>query len=341
MAQDQGAIRHAYVAQFDAVSSQSWSFGPGDAPGPGEADWFDLASLTKPLCTAPLVLTAVAQGRMGLTFEIGEQFAQARMRGGRMLLWQLLNHSSGLRAYDHDLPPQARCATAAARAQFIAERMGGWIQDAPGAGTLYSDLGYAVLGVLLEAVYGGSLDAIFGRWLHSCAPGLRLGFAPVGAPPGQGRAMPNGAEDDHPWRVHDPLAAHFGGAAGHAGLWSTGPALVSWLQTMLWRAGDLYTPDLAQYYLARPAFYTQGTFTLGLDTVSNPSTAGSHPPADAVGHLGFTGCSFWYSPQRGMGSVLLTDRAAQFPAGVLTEVPPANRAALFALRQAIHGACWS
>ena len=345
-ARDQGLIRHWYAAQFTATTVEVLDFAAVDETWRADSSWFDLASLTKAMCTAPLALRAVADGRLALTFEVGDLFESARARGGRMLLWHLLCHCAGLKAYDHDLPAHAPLTSSEDRAQFVAQRLADWIQDAPGAATLYSDLGYVTLGVLLEAVYGGSLDRIFLRWSQRYCPELDLGFVSDDgsesstSKTGLRHVVPNGPDATPPWQVHDPMAAHLGGVAGHAGLWGTGPAVVRWLQQLLTCTRDVIGAQASALYLAKPDFFPAATFTLGLDTADVPSTAGHRHPADAVGHLGFTGCSFWYSPSRAVGSVLLTDRAAQFPAGVLTDVPAANRAALFALRQAVHGACW-
>jgi CubicO group peptidase (beta-lactamase class C family) len=60
------------------------------------------------------------------------------------------------------------------------------------------------------------------------------------------------------------------------------------------------------------------------------SQAGALAPADAVGHLGYTGCSLWIDPVRGVSVILLTNRVV-FGSG--------NRK-LSALRPRIHDAVW-
>jgi CubicO group peptidase (beta-lactamase class C family) len=53
------------------------------------------------------------------------------------------------------------------------------------------------------------------------------------------------------------------------------------------------------------------TRTAGFDTPdSYDSSAGREFPLGIIGHLGFTGVSFWYQPQQDLGIVLLSNRVA-------------------------------
>ncbi|HEY5191296.1 MAG TPA: hypothetical protein VII77_04865, partial [Candidatus Deferrimicrobium sp.] len=60
------------------------------------------------------------------------------------------------------------------------------------------------------------------------------------------------------------------------------------------------------------------------------SQAGERPPADAVGHLGYTGCSMWIDPVREISVILLTNRV----------VFGSDKRKLSALRPRIHDAVW-
>jgi CubicO group peptidase (beta-lactamase class C family) len=124
--------------------------------------------------------------------------------------------------------------------------------------------------------------------------------------------------------VNDGNARAMGGIAPHAGLFGTARQVAE--VAMRWVAGDVPR--------AREAFARKGpgTHALGWDT-PNPdgtSSAGPHPPADAVGHLGFTGTSIWMSPSARRVAVLLTNRVATGP----------DLAGIRALRRAFHEAAW-
>lgn len=113
--------------------------------------------------------------------------------------------------------------------------------------------------------------------------------------------------------VHDPMAWHLGGVAGHAGLFGTAGAVWHLAQVLL----DCYHGRLNFFHsgaLAR--FWTRSrrppgtTRTLGWDTpAAFNSAAGSRLSRQAVGHLGFTGTSLWIDPMHEVVGVLLTNAA--------------------------------
>jgi len=112
--------------------------------------------------------------------------------------------------------------------------------------------------------------------------------------------------------VHDENAWAAGGVAGHAGLFGPGREVFR-LAACLWRAygGEQVwplTPTVVQHFLTVPA---------GADRACGFDIPGPNPAARAagrlfsprsVGHLGFTGTSFWLDLETGQMVVLLTNR---------------------------------
>jgi CubicO group peptidase (beta-lactamase class C family) len=232
---------------------------------------FDVASLTKALCTAPLALRL-------LDLDAPTPIPGATVR-------HLLTHGSGLPAW---LPlfeqHQGRDAIVRAAATTPPERP-------PGAAAVYSDLGFIVLGDLVEQAGGARLDALFAQHISG---GPR--FGPVGEPvaPTEGvRGV-----------VHDENCRAGGGVLGHAGLFATARDVSDIARALLadWGRGD----PLARAMLApRPG----STWRLGWDgPAATGSAAGELWPKDGAGHLGFTGCSLWLDPARARWVVLLTNR---------------------------------
>ncbi|MFG2041228.1 serine hydrolase domain-containing protein [Dactylosporangium sp. NPDC048998] len=244
---------------------------------PATADcWWDLASLTKVLVTLPEVLALpVPRDR-----PVGAFWPRAAGRpAGGATLEDLLAHRSGLPA---DAP-------------FYRELRGAAIVDAAlgtprtEPGPVYSDLGYIILGALVEDLTGRSLaDLAVSR------TGLRMG----------GPVAPAVATERCPWRgrlivgeVHDENASAMGGAAGHAGAFGT-LALVT-AAARPWLGA---TP---------PCLADNGAgerFAAGWWLHPTRGIGGPRAGADGFGASGFVGNRIWFEPGRGYGVVILGNR---------------------------------
>lgn len=230
---------------------------------------FDLASLTKVLCTSEVALRLVAAGRLSLddphpALQIGQTVARLMQHSAGALWWKELYLLGDRAAILH-----------AARTEPLAH--------APGEDHVYSDLGFLTLGALLEEATGQRIDALWSgplRW-------------------GDPRAEPT--EGGLQGVVHDENARAMGGIAPHAGLFGTAPEVAQVANR--WLDGSI--PGAAEAFRRRGA----GSHRLGWDGPSGSmSSAGSRPPKDAIGHTGFTGTSVWMSPEHGIVAVLLTNR---------------------------------
>lgn len=287
---------HALLQDAEGVVAPAVSAVVVDATGPVFAHHpdrvYDLASLTKPICTAELALRHVAAGRLSL--DAGHPLLPAGVT-----IAHLLQHASGWPAW------QPFFERARGRAGIYAAALAEPLVNAPGAAHTYSDVGFLALGAVLEDL-GGPLE-------HQWTGPLTWG-APDHEPTDLGRDGP----------VHDPNARAMGGVAPHAGLFGSARQVAEVARR--WLAGDV---PLAALAFVRKG---PGTHALGWDTPTpgGASSAGASPPADAVGHLGFTGTSVWTSPARGRVAVLLTDRVALGP----------DLMGIRALRRAFHQAAW-
>ena len=281
---------------------------------------FDLASLTKPLCTTALILLLVRERRLAL-----DEPPPAPAPAG-VTVRHLLAHASGLPAWrpfheafhDHPEapPPSARTAILQAAAAEPPE-------CAPGEKTMYSDLGFIVLGWAIAQAAGARLDAWFAERI--AAPlGLadRLGFRPARASAAPEDAANFAATERCPWRgrvlageVHDDNAWAMGGVAGHAGLYGDADAVDRlarvFCDTASGRAptAALFDPDLLRAFW-QPAPFPPPARTLGWNLPAHEgySAAGSLLSRTAVGHTGFTGTSVWIDPESGLAVTLLTNR---------------------------------
>ncbi len=113
---------------------------------------FPIGSVTKAF-TATVAMMLVADGDLGLAEPVREHLPELARLGEHVTVGQLLSHTSGLAA-DADYDPVDR-ATALRRYVLDERRPHNFVQP-PGAGFSYSNLGYAVVGLLIETITGMS-----------------------------------------------------------------------------------------------------------------------------------------------------------------------------------------
>jgi serine-type D-Ala-D-Ala carboxypeptidase len=309
------------------------------APAASGDTVFDLASLTKVVATTAFTMRLVDDGRLDLRDRVAD--AIAGWRGNereRVTVADLLAHSSGLPAH------QPLHRTCSGRADFERAICAEPLRYRPGSASLYSDLGFILLGLLLERMTGESLEAQFVRLCadlgdpSDTATGSRAA-GPLAVrfnPPAEwtSRIAPTRAAPSPPRVPHDENAAALGGVAGHAGLFGTahaaGVLARAVLRAVLDRRGE---PGLASHETALKFASRVGipgsSRALGWDTMLPSSSCGARMSARAFGHTGFTGTSLWIDPEAGVYVVLLTNR-------VYPEAGSAD--GITALRRAFHDA---
>ena len=297
-----------------------------DAPPASVETLFDLASLTKVVATVPLAMRLVAARRLPLNAPLARLIAGWRAAdGGAAQVQDLLEHAAGLRAW-HPLYRRAGRID-----EMVAAIVDLPLEYRPRSRSVYSDLGFLLLGALIQDIGGAPLDRQFDALLGTDA----LRFTPPDAP---GRIAPT--EDDREWRnrllvgeVHDENAAAIGGVAGHAGLFGTAPAVGAYARLVLRTLRErtpLGDPWLLERFLL-PSRVPGSSRALGWDTMRPTSSCGRRLSRAAFGHTGFTGTSLWIDPVTDVYVVLLTNR-------VHPRRPSGDGDALTRLRPAIHDA---
>ena len=288
---------------------------------------FDLASMTKVIATTTIVMGLVDQGRLTLDDPVRRWIADWRAIDRRTVtLADLLEHSSGLTAHlpfyrDH-----------AGRADFEHVISTLPLEYAPRTRSIYSDLGFIVLGFLAaDAADGVGLDAQFSAIVER----LELGDIRYRPPSGwRPRTAPTEVE---PWRgrllrgeVHDENGWALGGVAGHTGLFGTAPAVGRFaralLQTLAGRPRLARPSTLARFLT--PTTVPGSSRALGWDTMLPTSSCGRRLSSDAIGHTGFTGTSVWIDPRQDLYVVLLTNRVH----------PTRTNEAILSFRPVLHDA---
>ncbi len=272
----------------------------------GEDTIFDLASLTKVMGVASLAMRAIDTSRLALEDPIGRWLS--RWRGSdrdRATIGDLLAHTAGLPGY---LPLYREHQGRGPFETAICERP---LEYPPRSQSLYSDLGFILLGFILEDALGSPLSDAIASVARLVAPEA-LGFAP----PRAWRARTAPTEID-PWRgrllvaeVHDENAWALGGVAGHAGLFGTVGAVGAFARTVLetLRADTALARRDTIRLFVRKVGVPSSSRALAWDTMLPTSSCGGRMSPRAFGHTGFTGTSLWIDPERGMYVALLANR---------------------------------
>lgn len=284
--------------------------------------FFDLASLTKPIAVAFLFMKAVEEGIITLDYPLNRFFPPnwISRHFAEVTLDDILSHRAGFPAYvkfyEHiiSIPPYSR------RESLLREILISGKEPYP----VYSDLGYMVLGHILELIYENSLDEIFKR-LAASGDAQRLNFLPFVLPshpleiPGHCEQLPLTVSTGWcPWRkrllkgeVHDENCFCLGGVSGHAGLFGTARAIFSWISD-LWKSytnnsGKYYSQSTVMEFFSKPD--SSWSWARGFDTPTpGQSLVAPYFSELSVGHYGFTGTSFWLDLKDGLTVILLTNR---------------------------------
>jgi CubicO group peptidase (beta-lactamase class C family) len=294
---------------------------------------FDLSSLTKPLATATSIMLLVRDGKLRLDDRVTRFLHNFGVYGKtHVTIRHLLCHASGLaawRPFYKDIQQiekrgeKVNFLGSAAAKEYVYDAIGHERPEAPaGVRAVYSDLGFILLGALVELASGTTLDRFYqDRVVRRL--GLRAtSFIDLGLVRSR-RITPVtemiAATERCPWRkrvlcgeVHDDNAWAMGGVAGHAGLFASARDIDTLLCLLrnAWAGQDQALPaELVREFWTRDRSTPGSTWALGWDTPSpSGSQAGSRFSSDTIGHLGFTGTSIWMDLARDRHVVLLSNR---------------------------------
>ena len=293
---------------------------------------FDLASLTKPLATTVAIMLLIGGKKIRLDDQVTRFIPTFGVFGKHLsTVRQLLNHSSGLPAWKPYYEGMVKMEKSG-RINFIASRAAkGYVLEEihrekpltpPGTQALYSDLGFMVLGEIVEALTGFNLDRFCQDRIFKPL-GLRstafVDLTKLRTRRLQPVKQTIAPTENCPWRkrilcgeVHDDNAYAMGGVAGHAGLFSSARDIHTLMVRLnhCFHGKDNFLPQsLVQEFLTKDQTIKDSTHALGWDTPSpGKSASGSYFSPRSVGHLGFTGTSIWWDLEKSCHIILLTNR---------------------------------
>jgi len=269
---------------------------------------FDLASLTKVVATSAMAMILYERGLLDLEAPVTavvHEFVGHDARRREVTVRMLLAHSSGLPAYEK-LFLSVKTRDALLQAAFTTP-----LAAAPGGRAEYSDIGFIILGVVLERLADESLDVFCQREVFGPLGMTHTTFNPT---PALKNSIPPTA-DDRTFRhriiqgeAQDENASILGGVAGHAGLFSTAEDLAIFAHAMLNGGHPILRSSTVDLFSRRESAPEGTSRALGWDTPSACSQSGNYFSRRSFGHLGYTGTSLWIDPERQVSITLLTNR---------------------------------
>ncbi len=275
---------------------------------------YDTASLTKPLATTVALMLLVADHKLSLDDRVVRFFpAFVGQDKEDVTVRHLLSHASGLPAWRHYYQESAR-------GEIYARALREPLEAQPGTRAVYSDVGFMLLGALVELLSGAPLHQYCAERIFQPLQLRDTVFLPLGQRPvTEERKLRFVPTENCPWRqrvlcaeVHDENAYAMGGVAGHAGLFSTVDdlnRLVSCLLACCRGTQAFLSEDVVREFWTRDGRVPASTWALGWDTPSpQHSSAGELFSVHSVGHLGFTGTSVWIDLERDVHVIVLSNR---------------------------------
>ena len=293
---------------------------------------FDIAAVTEVFVTTTVIMQLLAAGVISLNDRI-YRYIQAFAASGKeaVTIGHILSQSSGLSQW-HPFFEELEKANGSHRLGILNSRSAreyvyasinrSPIKFTPGTKQLYSDLGFMLLGQLIEMLTGVSLERAAQKYVFQPLQLMSSAFINLemvkrkGLTPQTDMIAPT---EFCSWRkreicgeVHDENAWAMGGSAGHSGVFSSAADLHRFASELIfsWHGKSNFVhPEVLKMFWTGAGIAADGSWVYGWDRPSrdNRMIESGLSPA-AVGQNGLTGCSLWIDPDKGLDIVFMTNR---------------------------------
>ena len=283
---------------------------------------FDLASLTKPIATGTSIFKLVEAGKLRLSDKVKLHLPELTEPAWETItLEHLLTHTSGLPAGNASSDYKEGITQSIKKINNLK------LLAPPGERFTYSDIGFIMLGEIVQRTSGRLLDQFSRDEIF-----LPLGMKETGYNPSETlkpRIAPTQKEKDGILRgvVHDPRARLLNGIAGHAGLFSTVDDLALYCAMILNASNSKVLSHASIRTMTQARAVPNGWRTFGwdCDTAFSSNRGELFPKGSTFGHTGFTGTSIWFDPASQTAVIFLSNRV--HPEGKGDATPVRNKVA--------------
>lgn len=280
-----------------------------DSPAVAPTTVFDLASVSKAVATTTAAMILYERGKLNLesrVVDLHPAFANPDdPRRERITVRMLLEHSSGLPAWEELWRKHTT------RDDLMAAVFAMPLEADPMSRAVYSDIGFIILGEILESIAREPLDAFVCREVFEPLGMVSARYLP---PPDWKMQIPPTVDDQ--WlryrvvqgEVNDENCSVLSGVSGHTGVFASAYDVAIFACEMLHGGDAILRPETVELFTTRASQPAGTSRAIGWDTPSQPSQAGKHFGPRSFGHLGYTGTSLWCDPDRKLSVTLLTNR---------------------------------
>jgi len=296
---------------------------------------YDIASLTKIIATAPVLMKLIEKKRLALNYPLSDFYNEYNTQYKKNItIRHLLTHTSGLEAFREYYKTNN-----ISKEKIINNILQQDLLYKPDSLEKYSDLGMILLMDIIEKVTNSTLDKLARKYIYKPLAMNKTTFNPLDynieniAP----------TELDDYFRnqllkglVHDENAYILNGVSGHAGLFSNATDIGIYCKMLIdggfYLGNRYFSNNLINEFTRRQNIVLDSDRALIWDTPSQngKSSAGDYFSNNSYGHLGFTGTSVWSDPENEIIVVLLTNRV--YP----TRYKPNIRSKMYLFRRNFH-----
>lgn len=306
-----------------------------DSPSTTPETIYDLASLTKVIVTTPLAMIFYERGLLKLETPVNNYIPEFSGKNKNdVLVIDLLAHCGGLLWWTDLYKLAIHESVIDTKQNYIDKICGLPLDYPPRSKFVYSDLGFLLLGEILERLTKSSLDQLVYDEIFR-----PLGMDGIQYNPAENYLARIAPTEEDAWRncllrgsVHDENAFGLGGVAAHAGLFSTARAIAPLAQLFLQdgtlNGKRLFSSETSRLFTTQSNLVPNSSRALGWDTPDSGSSCGQFFSSKSYGHTGFTGTSLWIDSKRDFFVILLTNRVH----------PTRNNSKLASVRPTFHDA---
>lgn len=283
----------------------------------GENSYFDIASLTKPLVTLLSVLALVKDGKINFEDKMEVLLSENVPSDKRDIkIINLISHTSGLPSHKPYYKNLIKLSVEDRKKGVVKFILNEYLENTPGKRYIYSDLDYIILGHIVEGKSGENLSCF---WKRKISDPLNISHFFKFTKEAEKENFSNYVvTGECEWSskplcglVHDDNCRALGALSGHAGLFSTLEGVLALSENLLLQfTGEREHPSINKenlLFLLEKSKTKQAPY--GFDMPSGKSSgSGRYFSKKTIGHLGFTGTSFWVDIEKKIVIVLLTNR---------------------------------
>lgn len=297
------------IVKDDKVSLESYGL---KAKYPNQEDnnldtIYDMASCSKVISTTTSILILLEQGKLRLYEPVCNIIPEFSMKN--VTVWDLLTHTAGL-------PEGLKGSWEMTKEQIYDGIMKLEPIYPKNTKIVYSDLGFMLLGFIIEKVSGMTLDCFSKKYIFDPLEMYDTGYNPTDAL----RCAPTEDRGEYIDRgyVHDEVAHIFNGVCGHAGLFSTVENISHFIQMVL--NDGVYKGKRILSKASIDLMYTPQVEDVNGISLNNEKRSvgwivkGSFPcsgdlaSSNTIMHTGFTGTNIVIDRDNKVGFSLLTNR---------------------------------